>query len=108
MQNTRDMERDQPIQYTVSVFSNGDKFWYHQDKLHREDGPAVKCSDGYKEWWINGKLHREDGPAIEYPDGSYCWYFDGVYHREDGPAIFQKCGGRKEYYHHGKIIRKSI
>ena len=22
--------------------------------------------DGDKIWWLNGKLHREDGPAYEY------------------------------------------
>ena len=34
------------IEYTVKVYPNGDK-----------------------EWWLNGKLHREDGPAIEDADG---------------------------------------
>ena len=26
-------------------------------------------NDGDKEWFFNGKLHREDGPAIEYFNG---------------------------------------
>ena len=28
-------------------------------------------------WYLNDQLHREDGPAIEYPSGSKCWYFNG-------------------------------
>ena len=39
------------IKYTVEVYADGDKYW-----------------------WLNGKLHREDGPAVEYADGSKFWY----------------------------------
>ena len=28
------------IEYTVKVWSNGDRAWYLNDKRHREDGPA--------------------------------------------------------------------
>ena len=31
------------------------KYWYLNEKLHRENGPAIEYSDGHKEWWINGK-----------------------------------------------------
>ena len=41
--------------YTVKVDNNGNKRWYSNGKLHREDGPAIECADGDKEWWINGK-----------------------------------------------------
>jgi hypothetical protein len=34
--------------------------------------------DGSKEWYLNNKLHREDGPAVEYTDGTKLWYFHGV------------------------------
>ena len=30
------------IEYTVKVWSNGDKDWFLNDKLHREDGPAME------------------------------------------------------------------
>jgi hypothetical protein len=29
------------IKYTVKEYPNGDKFWYLNDKRHREDGPAA-------------------------------------------------------------------
>ena len=32
--------------------------------------------DGDKSWWLNGKLHREDGPAIEYANGDKSWYLN--------------------------------
>ena len=44
------------IEYTVRVWPNGDKYWYRNDQLHREDGPAVERADGDKEWWLNGQL----------------------------------------------------
>jgi hypothetical protein len=36
-------------------YSNGDKYWYLNDKLHREDGPAIEAANGTKYWYINGK-----------------------------------------------------
>jgi hypothetical protein len=64
-------------------FASGDKFWYHNGKLHRLDGPAVDWSDGRKEWWMNGKLHRLDGPSLEWPDGAKEWYIEGVNYTEE-------------------------
>jgi hypothetical protein len=64
------------IKYEVKVFTNGDKFWYLNGKLHREDGPAREYSDGSKYWYLNGKQHREDGPAVEYSDGVKFWYLN--------------------------------
>ncbi len=65
------------IEYTVRVYAEGYKRWYLNDKLHREDGPAVEWVDGTKSWYLNGKLHREDGPAVEWADGDKEWYLNG-------------------------------
>ena len=64
------------IEYTVKVWDNGTKFWYLNDKRHREDGPAMEFADGPKYWYLNGKRHREDGPAIEYANGDKYWYLN--------------------------------
>ena len=32
---------------------------------------------GTKFWYLNDKLHREDGPAVEYTSGDKFWYFQG-------------------------------
>ena len=52
---------------------------------------------GDKEYYIDGRLHREDGPAIEYANGDKAYYIDGKLHREDGPAI--ECVSGKKYYY---------
>ena len=64
-------------EYIVKVYNNGDRHWFLNDKLHREDGPAAEYADGYKAWFINDKRHREDGPAAEYADGYKAWYING-------------------------------
>jgi hypothetical protein len=43
----------------------GGEEWYVNEKLHREDGPAIEERNGDKYWYINGRIHRKDGPAIE-------------------------------------------
>ena len=58
------------------VYADGSKAWYINDKLHREDGPAVDCANGTKYWYLNGKRHREDGPAFEYANGDKEWYLN--------------------------------
>ena len=50
------------------------KYWYVNDKLHRENGPAIEEANDTKRWYINDKLHREDGPAIEYANGTKQWW----------------------------------
>ena len=57
-----------------AILDDGTKYWYMNDLLHREDGPAFEC-DGDKVWYINGKCHREDGPAIETANGAKAWYY---------------------------------
>ena len=65
------------IEYKVLVAPNGNKFWYLNDKCHREDGPAVEYADGDKFWFLKGQLHREDGPAVEHANGDKSWYLNG-------------------------------
>jgi len=60
------------------VIEHGTKFWYLNDVLHREDGPAIEHATGGKFWYRNGKLHREDGPACKHSDGTKLWYLNGV------------------------------
>jgi len=38
----------------------GDRKYYLDDELHREDGPAVEYSNGDKEWRLNGKELTEE------------------------------------------------
>lgn len=78
--------------------------WYKNNKLHRENGPAIEYSDGNKSWYKNNRLHREDGPAIEYKDGSKHWYYNNLIHRDDGPAI-EWADGNKQWWNDGHFIK---
>ena len=84
---------------------SGNKRWYFNGKLHREDGPAIEHANGDKEWYFNGECHREDGPAAEYVNGDKYWYFLGSQHREDGPAV-EWHDGSKKWYIHGRLHRE--
>ena len=61
------------------VHANGDKHWYLNGELHREDGPAVEYANGMKYWYLNGELHREDGPATEFANGETRYWINGNY-----------------------------
>ena len=82
------------------VEKDGNKYWYKDDKLHREDGPAIEWADGSKFWYKDGACHREGGPAVEYAEGIRYWYKDGLLHREDGPAE-EYANGTKSWYYLG-------
>jgi hypothetical protein len=64
------------IIYDVVEYNNGDKYWYLNGLLHRENGPAVELIEGDKFWRLNGKLHRVNGPACDYNNGDKSWYFN--------------------------------
>ena len=50
-----------------------EEHWYKNDKVHRDDGPAIVYSNT-QIWYQNGKRHREDGPAYVGPGGLKYWY----------------------------------
>lgn len=65
---------DQPVMH---LYENGDRHWYLNGKLHREDGPAIENANGSRLWFINGQLHRTTGPAIERASGDRAWWLNG-------------------------------
>ena len=71
-------------------YLNGNKFWYKNGRLHREDGPAVEYPNGYKEWYFEGEWHRLDGPAIETSDGHKEWYYQGKHIECSSQEEFEK------------------
>jgi hypothetical protein len=90
------------------TYPNGDKEWYLNGDLHREDGPAVEKANGTKEWWLNGNLHREDGPAFERVSGHKLWYLNGKIHREDGPAAEWSNGDKAWWLNNEKVDPETI
>ena len=65
------------MNYDIRINIFGDKFYYVNNVLHREDGPAIEFANGNKLWYKNGELHREDGPAVEYLNGHKEWFLHG-------------------------------
>jgi hypothetical protein len=63
----------------IKTDAEGNKSYYSNKSLtvlHREDGPAIECSNGTKLWYRNGKKHRDDGPAMEYWYGDKYWFIN--------------------------------
>jgi hypothetical protein len=44
----------------IATYTNGDKEWYLDEKIHRVDGPAIEWTNGNKEWFLNGKDYTFD------------------------------------------------
>jgi hypothetical protein len=69
------------LQPECRIDEHGNKFWWLNGQLHREDGPAIEYPaveyyNGYRAWYLNGECHREDGPACEWTDGRRSWYLN--------------------------------
>ena len=70
-----------PGLYKMIVDDYGDKYWYLNDNLHREDGPAIEFASGDKYWYLNGKELTEaefnarikscDGKVVEIDGKKY-------------------------------------
>jgi hypothetical protein len=54
-----------------------DIFYFKDQMLHREDGPAIEFNNGCQFWFINGKLHRDNGPAIVDNDELMQYWLNG-------------------------------
>lgn len=61
----------------LSTDIEGNRYWFKNYLLHREDGPAIEFADGKKFWYQEGKKHRDDGPAVEFWHGNNQWYLNG-------------------------------
>ena len=65
------------LRYIFTEYENGTKEYYDtQNRLHKEDGPAVFYSNGDEEWWHWGIRHRANGPAVIYGNKQY-WFMNG-------------------------------
>jgi hypothetical protein len=69
--------------YEVRIYPSGDKFWYLNGKLHREDGPAIERSNGDKHWFLNGNLlsEAEFNQRTKNPCNNKVVEIDGIKYR---------------------------
>ena len=57
------------------ILRNGTKEWRLNDKLHREDGPAVVYPNGTKVWYLNDEeIHPETLVDLWLEREVFCWY----------------------------------
>lgn len=66
-----------------------------------ETGPLRGATGCPLAFTRNNKLHRDDGPALIYNDGHKVWYQDGEIHRVDGPAVIIQ--NRQKWFRRGKL-----
>ena len=62
----------------TSVTDMGTKHWKVNGFYHRENGPAIECTNGYKAWWKDGLRHRLNGPSQINQNGEKAWHIEGV------------------------------
>ena len=71
-----------------SITSNGNTIWYTGDRIHRNnDLPAVEYANGDREWWKNGLIHRDNQPAIERVNGESEWWEHGKLKKSTKPVL---------------------
>ena len=71
------------LKYRIEVDVFGTRKYYNSaGQLHRDEGPAVECTNGYKFWVQNGMLHRTNGPAVVYTNNELQWWIHGEHMSE--------------------------
>ena len=60
---------------------------------------------GCHRYYKNDKIHRDEGPAIILPAGSVKYFINGQLHNENGPATVS---GKKNILSMGKDIEKMV
>lgn len=77
----------------------------HDKSLPYEGRLRYEHANGEKAWYLNGVLHRDDGPAFE---GRHCmsWFRHGRLHRVDGPAVERPEAEFNQWWVNGKQVRR--
>ena len=48
------------------ISKNGDKYWYKNKKLHRENGPAVQTIEGKQIYFTNGEYIKTEYKLVAF------------------------------------------
>lgn len=93
---------------------NGDEYWFEMDKLHCEDGPAVRLVSGVMKWFVRGDLVRMEGLPAANPDRDYlCRQPPGVtpsvevqppLSEEEAAALIASLSARLNRYAHAYYV----
>jgi len=78
----------------VKIDEYGNKCYLNDEgERHRLNGPAFEYSSGSKFWYINDKEHRNIDHADEYSNEEKYWCFKGKRHRVGG-----SCSSTRKYW----------
>ena len=58
------------IKHDIGV--HGSEVWYKDNKIHKENKPAMTLPNGSEIWYKDSKRHRINGPAVNAPMGLKC------------------------------------
>lgn len=78
------MRKNQMIEHKID--SDGIEFWYKNNLIHKDNGPAIIWPEGNEQWHKNGKRRRTNGPVMIYPNGKEEWRKSKRKRRTDAPA----------------------
>ena len=69
----------------MNKYKTENEVYKNVKKLTGKGYEFIVDKNGNKWWYLNGKLHRENGPAIEYADGTKVWYLNDNYYGNKEP-----------------------
>lgn len=95
------IKRSKPVPIKLSITKSGVRYWFKQNEISRDNGPAIVDLPDYRAWWLNGKPHRVGGPVYIWDDGLREWFKNGKRHNPSGPAIVYS-NGEVEYWVKGR------
>ena len=91
---------EMPANYTGIAQRPEGKFWFKDDKCHREDGPAIEWTDGSKSWFLEEEqylqINLKDFVILGYDKGGcgLMWYKlldkDRIFEYPDIPGLITK------------------
>ena len=97
------IKRSKPVPIKLSITKSGVRYWFKQNEISRDNGPAIVDLPYYRAWWLDGKPHRVGGPVYIWGDGLREWFENGERHNISGPAVIYP-DGTVEYWISGKQL----
>ena len=95
------------LRVKVVEYPDWAKFYFLDNKIHRNGGAAIEYFNGTNAYYKNGQRHRVGAAAVEYPSGARYYYYEDKRHRVDGPAI-EYTDGTKGWFIHGDEVSEEV
>ena len=70
------IKRSKPVPIKLSITKSGVRYWFKQNEISRDNGPAIILIGSHQSWLRHGMPYRLDGPARIWDNGNKEWWFD--------------------------------